>query len=104
MERRIPVALIEDLVLTRELAVGLGVSARDAFALARRLLGRDGNGTGLNPDTEFLGSLPVGDFVQLGADVQRLRLSVQQRLETAIESTVRRPRGRPPRNVGALRP
>lgn len=97
VERRIPVALIEDLVLTRDLASSLGVSAKDAFRLARRLLGRSGPVAQLAPDAEFLGSLHVGDFVQLGADVASLRSHVQHRLEAAIETVVRRPRGRPPK-------
>jgi hypothetical protein len=97
VERRIPVALIEDLMLTRDLSVYLGIPTRDAFVVAQRLLGRSDAGAGLNPDTEFVGSLPVGAFIQLGADLAELRRQVQERLEAAVEIVVRRPRGRPPR-------
>lgn len=97
VERRIPVALIEDLVLTRDLSAALGVSARDAFALARQLLGRDPLRPGLSADAGFVGSLHAGAFVQLGVDLAALREAVHQRLESAIETVVKRPRGRPAR-------
>jgi hypothetical protein len=93
MERRIPVALIEDLLLTRELSSGLAIPTRDAFQLARRLLGRS-PGTG-RPDLRvaFVGSLHIGEFIQLGTDVTALRHRVQARLEGAVETVVRRRRG-----------
>jgi hypothetical protein len=99
MERRIPVALIEDLLLTRELSSGLAIPTRDAFQLARRLLGRS-PGTG-RPDLRvaFVGSLHIGEFIQLGTDVTALRHRVQARLEGAVETVVRRRRGRPRRTV-----
>lgn len=99
MERRIPVALIEDLLLTRELSSGLAIPTRDAFQLARRLLGRS-PGTG-RPDLRvaFVGSLHIGEFIQLGTDVTALRHHVQARLEGAVETVVRRRRGRPRRTV-----
>jgi hypothetical protein len=99
MERRIPVALIEDLLLTRELSSGLAIPTRDAFQLARRLLGRS-PGTG-RPDLRvaFVGSLHIGEFIQLGTDVTALRHHVQARLEAAVETGVRRRRGRPRRTV-----
>jgi hypothetical protein len=101
VERRIPVALIEDLLLTRELSSGLAIPTRDAFQLARRLLGRS-PGTG-RPDLRavFVGSLHIGEFIQLGTDVAALLQHVQARLEAAVETVVRRRRGRPPRNVSA---
>lgn len=97
VERRIPVALIEDLMLTRDLSVSLGIPTRDAFAVAQRLLGRNGTAARLNPETEFVGSLHVGAFIQLGADLAELRRQIHDRLEAAVEIVVRRPRGRPPR-------
>lgn len=101
VERRIPVALIEDLLLTRELSAGLAIPTKDAFQLARRLLGRS-PGTG-RPDLRaaFVGSLHVGEFIQLGTDVAAVRQQVQSRLEAAVETVVRRRRGRPPRNASA---
>lgn len=101
IERRIPVALIEDLLLTNELSLGLGIPTKDAFQLARRLLGRS-PGTG-RPDLRaaFVGSLHVGEFIQIGTDVAALRQQVQTRLEAAVETVVRRRRGRPPRSTSA---
>jgi hypothetical protein len=101
VERRIPVALIEDLLLTRELSAGLGIPAKEAFQLARQLFGRS-PGTG-RPDlqTSFVGSLRVGEFIQLGSDISGIRQLVQERLEAAVETVVRRRRGRPPRNATA---
>lgn len=103
VERRIPVGLIEDLMLTRDLSVSLGIPTRDAFAVAQRLLGRSDGVSGLNPETEFVGSLHVGAFIQLGADLSALRRQVQERLEAAVEIVVRRPRGRPPRSATPAR-
>lgn len=100
VERRIPVALLEDLALTRDLNVALGIPTKTAFAVARRLLGR-GNRLpedGETPTTDFVGSLQAGAFVQLGVDIRALREHVQARLESAIEVVVRRPRGRPARS------
>jgi hypothetical protein len=102
VERRIPVALIEDLVLTRDLCAALGVSARDGFALARQLLGRDPLRPGLSADAGFVGSLHAGAFVQLGVDLAALHQTVQERLEAAIEAVVKRPRGRPARSSASL--
>jgi len=100
VERRIPVALLEDLMLTRDLHQALGIPSREAFAVARRLLGRnDGPGESVAPDAEFVGSLQAGSFVHLGADVHALREHVQDRLAAAVEIVVRRPRGRPSRNA-----
>lgn len=91
VERRIPVALIEELMLTADLSRSAGIPVREAFQIAQRLLGSA-------PDSapgDFVGSMPLGEFVQLGADIHRLRDELQERLEVAIESVVRRPRGRP---------
>lgn len=99
VERRIPVALLEDLMLTRDVSQSLGVPTRQAFAVARRLLGRtDGLVPGVAPEAEFVGSMRAGTFVQLGADLQALREHVQDRFEAAVETVVRRPRGRPARS------
>lgn len=104
VERRISVALIEDLFLTRELSLGLSIPTKDAFRIARLLLGRS-PGSG-RPDlaAEFIGSLPVGAFLQLGTDVTALRQEVQARLEAAVETVVRRRRGRPPKGARAVPP
>lgn len=101
VERRIPVGLIEDLLLTRELSAGLGIPTKEAFQLARRLLGRS-PGTGM-PDLRaaFVGSLHIGEFIQIGTDIAALRQRVQARLEAAVETVVRRRRGRPPRSSSA---
>ena len=96
VERRISVALLEELALTVELSRRAGIPAREAFALARALLGRaraDLSHPSLSPD--FIGSVALGPFVQLGADVRALREDLQTKLEAAIESVVRRRRGRP---------
>lgn len=94
VERRIPIGLLEDLILARDLAAGLGVPMREAFGIARQILNRTADGA---PDlgAEFIGSLPVGAYCQLGADLVRLREDLQQRVEEAVETVVRRPRGRP---------
>lgn len=99
VERRIPVPLIEELFLTQDLSAALGVPAREAFRIARLMLGRSpSEGT---PDLAagFVGSLRVGQFVQLGADLAALREELSARFEVAIESVVRRPRGRPGRRT-----
>lgn len=91
VERRIPVALIEELMLTADLSRSAGVPVREAYVISQRLLGNA-------PDSHlggYVGSVPLGEFVQLGADIQRLREDLRERLEVAIESVVRRPRGRP---------
>jgi hypothetical protein len=91
VERRIPVALIEELMLTADLARSAGVPVREAYTIAQRLLG---NAPDADPG-DYVGSMPLGEFVQLGADIHRLREELRERLEVAIESVVRRPRGRP---------
>lgn len=102
IERRIPVSLLEDLMLTRDLSQSLGIPTRQAFVVARRLLGRaDGMIQAVTPDAEFVGSLRAGSFVQLGADLNALREHVQARFEAAVETVVRRPRGRPARSATA---
>ncbi|HRQ76976.1 MAG TPA: hypothetical protein PLY94_00125 [Gemmatimonadaceae bacterium] len=102
VERRIPVTLLEDLMLTRDLHQALGIPTREAFAVARRLMGRSDQSGNVAPEAEFVGSLQAGAFVQIGADLRALRDHVQARLEAAVEIVVRRPRGRPGRSSAAM--
>lgn len=101
VERRIPVSLIEDLLLARDLSAALSIPMKEAFGTARRLLGRapDGN---LRLRPQFVGSLHAGEFIQLGADLGRLRDELQWRIEAAVESVVRPVRGRPSRKRQAI--
>lgn len=89
-ERRIPVALLEELALTMELRAHMNAGAEDAYACARQLLGRD------RLTQEFIGAVRLGDFLQVGIDLQAFRAALHSRLERAIESHVRPRRGRPP--------
>lgn len=95
VERRIPVSLIEELLLARDLALGLGLPMREAFGVARQVLNRDAGDGSADWNAGFSGSLRVGSYCQLGADLSRLREELQARIEEAVESVVRRPRGRP---------
>jgi hypothetical protein len=95
VERRIALGLLEELLLAKELNGTLGVPAREAFTVARRLLGRTADGSEMSGDGEFVGSLRVGTFVQLGADLSSLRSELQHRYESAVETVVRPQRGRP---------
>lgn len=101
VERRIPVPLIEDLLLARDLSAALSIPVKEAFGVARRLLGRTPDGD-LRLRAQFVGSLHVGDFIQLGADLGKLREELQGRIETAVESVVRPVRGRPSRARQAI--
>lgn len=96
VERRIPVPLIEDLLLARDLSGALSIPVKEAFGVARTLLGRAPAGD-IRHRAEFVGSLRVGEFIQLGADLGRLREELQWRIESAVESVVRPSRGRPSR-------
>jgi len=82
VERRVPISLLVDLVLTTELIARLGAPVREAFALAQRLARGDSE---------------LGPFLSIQADLERIRLELDRQLEVAIESVVRRPRGRPRR-------
>ena len=82
VERRIPVALLGELLLTAEIAHRLGGSVREAYALAQQLT---------------RGESTLGSFVRVSADTTSVRTEIDHRLEVAIESVVRRPRGRPPK-------
>jgi hypothetical protein len=97
VERRITLGLLEELLLAKELNGTIGVPAKDAFAVARRLLGRVPHLDKSEAGTDFIGSLRVGHFIQLGADLASLRTELQQRYEAAVETVVRPQRGRPPR-------
>ena len=95
VERRIALGLLEELLLAKELNGVLGVPAREAFTVARRLLGRTADGSEMTMDGEFVGSLCIGTFVQIGADLSSLRSELQHRYEAAVETVVRPQRGRP---------
>jgi len=80
VERRIPVSLLADLLLTAELSDQLGIPARTAFVLARRLAD---------------GSISAGPFLRVQADLESIQGEIDRQLEVAIETVVRKPRGRP---------
>lgn len=99
VERRIALALLEELLLAKELNGTLGVPAKEAYHTARRLLGRSAAEVPAGDHGEFVGSLRIGEFVQLGADLHTLRAELQLRYENAVETVVRPQRGRPPKRV-----
>lgn len=80
VERRIPVALLTDLFLAAELAERLGLPVRSALALARQLKA---------------GDVALGPFLRVSADIESVRFALDGQLESAIETVVRKPRGRP---------
>lgn len=80
VSRRIPVSLLPDLLLTAELSDQLGIPVRAAFALARQL---------------STGAIEAGPFLRLHADIDSIQGEVDRQLEIAIETVVRKPRGRP---------
>ena len=80
VERRIPVSLLEQLLLATEISTQFGAPIREALATAQRL-------------TE--GETAAGPFLELRADLTALRAELDRQMEVAIESVVRRPRGRP---------
>ena len=80
VERRIPVALLPELLLTAELSDQLGMPVRSAFALARRL---------------GAGQAFAGSFLRVTADTASIQSEIDRQLEVAIETVVRKPRGRP---------
>lgn len=106
VERRIPIALLEDIAVTTELAGRLAMPSRDAFRLARQLLGRGDpmpSGEPDQPDNDFIGSLALGPYIHIGVDLHALRVELKARLELAIETHVRPRRGRP-RRARSARP
>lgn len=95
VERRIPIGLLEELAIATELNRATGTPIKEAFALARTLTGRDAQPHHLAPDDHaFVGSAPLGSYLQLGADLRKLREDLTERVEEAIEAVVRKPRGR----------
>ncbi len=86
VERRIPVSLLPQLLLTAELSNLLDMPIRSAFALARRLVA---------------GDVAAGPFLQLRVDTESITAEIDRQLEVAIETVVRRPRGRPRASVEA---
>lgn len=82
VERRVPVSLLPRLLLTAELSRRIGVPFREGFQLATAIE-RDGRSA-------------VG-YLMVSADLEPLRQEIDRRLEQAIETVVRRPRGRPRR-------
>jgi hypothetical protein len=108
VERRIPISLLEHLALTTELSEMLGVPVREAFTLSRALTGeiplaprnetsRAGQAPGGAMGASRAGRAVLGDYLRIDADLERLREDLDVRLALAIESVVRRPRGRPRR-------
>jgi hypothetical protein len=95
VERRIALGLLEELFLAKELNATLGVPAREAFTVVRQLLGRTADGTEMSMGGEFVGSVRIGSYVQLGADLSSLRSELRRRYESAVETVVRPQRGRP---------
>ncbi|MDH4335196.1 MAG: hypothetical protein OEW24_08075 [Chloroflexota bacterium] len=83
VERRIQIGMLTDLFVTLELMSRLGATAREAFAVAQRLSGS--------------ASVEVGPFIQIQVDLPAITTEIEAQLEVAIESVVRRPRGRPVR-------
>jgi len=97
VERRITLGLLEELILAKELNGAIGIPAKDAFMVARGLLGHSDDRDAGDAHGSFAGSLRVGAFIQLGADLSALRAELQRRYETAVETVVRPQRGRPPK-------
>lgn len=89
VERHIPVHTLEVLALCGLLTDSLGVPARDAYELSRKLLRHD------NLDHDVLGSVALHEFVQLGVDRRAFLTDLHERLAVAIETSVRPRRGRP---------
>jgi hypothetical protein len=84
VERRIPISMLANLFLTLELTSRLGATAREAFVVAQRLsAGQD---------------VSLGPFIRIEADLPAIQSELEAQLEIAIESVVRRPRGRPSRS------
>lgn len=93
VDRRIPVQLLETLMLAVELERGLELPVVEAFERARQLLASSPDATASEP--RGLRRLPVGEHSALLVDVDALRARVEEHLGTAIESVVKPRRGRP---------
>lgn len=104
VERRIPVALLERLALTADLTAALGAPVRDAYRVAVVLTdpaGAEGSDPESAPAPAGAGrpgavEATLGPHLRLAVDLAGLRRDIQERAEVAIESIVRRRRGRPP--------
>lgn len=83
LERRIPANLLPIIALALDISRHLGTPIRDAFPLAQRLMS---------------GQREIGPRLSIHADVDRIQGDISARLESAIETVVRRPRGRPRRS------
>ncbi len=99
VERRIPVALLETLAMTTDLVNATGMRIREAFELSSTLIASADRSA--SPDE--VGAATLGPYLRLEAELGSLRRELTQRLELAIETVVRRPRGRP-RRRGARHP
>lgn len=86
VERRIPVSLLPELLLSTEIAQKLDIPVKSAFAIARRLVA---------------GTLDLRPILRLQADLPAVRSEVDEHLELAIETVVRRRRGRPRSSAGS---
>lgn len=84
VERRIPMSMLADLFIATEIASRLGVPARESFELAKRLASA--------------GEGALGPFLQIQVDRDALQAELNAQLAIAIESVVRKPRGRPRRS------
>lgn len=108
VERRIPVSLLERLAITADLAATMGAPVREAYRVARFLTDPVA-GQGSDPASapvpaaggrrETVEAL-LGPHLRLAVDLAALRRDIQDRAELAIESVVRRRRGRPRRSRG----
>jgi hypothetical protein len=86
LERRIPANLLPIIALALDISSHLGTPIREAFPLAQRLMS---------------GQRDIGPRLSIHADIDRIQGEISARLESAIETVVRRPRGRPPRRPRA---
>jgi hypothetical protein len=86
-ERRIPVGVLAELLLATELSARMDISARSALKLARDAVS---------------GGADLGAFLRLEVDLETVRRELDARLELAIESVARPPRGRPRRKSRPL--
>ena len=82
VERRIPISVLADLFIATELSRSLGTPASRAFDIAQTLSSE--------------GGAQAGPFVLLRVDRAAVQAELDAQLEVAIESVVRKPRGRPP--------
>lgn len=81
VERRIPITVLADIFLATELTRSFGTSVSRAFELAQSLSDKR--------------SSQMGPFLSLMVDRAAIQAELDAQLEVAIESVVRKPRGRP---------